>query len=242
MQGTPLMRSEVVITNSKGSNAPPVAEYVLFLMLGLAKLSRRLADAQARHFWDRDATPEELLGRTVAIVGLGSIGEEVAKRCKPFGMRVIGSKRSVTSRGTGSQHVDELFPPDQLHAMLGEADYVVLAMPLTPETQGMIDAAAIAAMKPGARVINIARGGVVDDAALVDGLRSGHLGGAGLDVFNPEPLPEDSPYWDLPNVIVTPHRSGLTQNTRAYDIFVENLGRWLRSEPLVNVVNKDLGY
>jgi len=179
----------------------------------------------------------------VGIVGMGHIGEEVARLARAFGCRIVATRRSVTAP-TSDQHADELLPPSGLPRLLETSDYVVLAVPLTPETRGMIGAAELGMMPPHAVLVNIARGGVVDEAALVDALREHRIAGAALDVFEREPLPAESPLWDLDNVIVSPHISGGTEiyNQRAVDIFADNLRRFLAGEPLHNVVDPARGY
>jgi phosphoglycerate dehydrogenase-like enzyme len=243
MIGTPIMQSDVTITNSRGGNAVAVAEYTIWFMLSLAKQGLQLAENQRNHLWDPLVMPSLLYDRTVAIVGLGSIGEQVALRAKAFGMKVIGSRRSAIAIGSEPPTIDVLYPPTLLEEMLGQADYVVLAMPLTEETRGMIGAPQLRAMKQGAFLINIARGAVCDEEALLEALHSGHLGGAALDVFVQEPLPPDSPLWDAPNTIIAPHRSGIAgRDSKGFEYFCDNLARYCRGQSLINVVNKELGY
>ena len=158
-------------------------------------------------------------------------------------MRILATRRS-TQPGDSDPDVDELLPSSELPRLLAESDYVVLCVPLTAETDGMIGADEIALMKPGAALVNIARAAVVDEGALLEALRTKRIGGAALDVHDPEPLPADSPFWDMPNVIVTPHRSGSLQGyfDRAAEFFAENLGRYERGEALLNVVGRERGY
>jgi phosphoglycerate dehydrogenase-like enzyme len=198
--------------------------------------------AQLKHEWSRFA-PRELSGKTVGIVGLGHIGAEVGRLAKAFGCRVIATKRSTTESHR-ALFADEIMPAAELHRLLGESDFVVLSMPLTPETRGMIGEAELRAMKPSAVLINIARGPVTVEAALVRALQESWIAGAALDVFDEEPLPPESPFWDMDNVIVTPHISGGTEiyNQRAVEIFAANLKRYLAGEPLENVVDPARGY
>ena len=236
------IESGIAVTTVSGLHATPIGEYVLCVMLMFAKGAPGFLRAQSRHEWLR-YMPRELRGATVGIVGMGHIGEEVARLAKAFGCRVVATRRSVTA-ATSDELADELLPPAQLTRLLERSDYVVLAVPLTPETRGMIGAAELRAMKADAVLVNIARGPVVDEPALVDALREHRIAGAALDVFEREPLPEDSPLWDLDNVVISPHVSGGTEiyNQRAVDIFADNLRRYLAGEPLRNVVDPARGY
>lgn len=171
----------------------------------------------------------------MVVLGLGHIGREFARLARMLGLRVIGVRRSPR---TAEDPVDALYPPARLADLLPEADWLVLACPLTRETRGLVDAALLARLPQHARLINVARGEIVDQAALIDALREGRLAGAYLDVFEEEPLAPDSPLWDLPNVLVTPHNSPAASGNdrRVFEIFLTNLGRWQRGEPLVNAV------
>jgi phosphoglycerate dehydrogenase-like enzyme len=178
----------------------------------------------------------DVAGRTLLIYGFGKIGAEIAHLARLLGMRVIGMRRNRQAHAAA----DEMHTPDQLHAMLARSDWLALACPLTKETRGVIDAAALAAMPPGARLLNISRGEVIDEAALIDALNRRHLGGAYLDVFAQEPLPAESPLWEMPNVLVTAHDASTSD---AYDprinaLFLDNLARWQRREPLLNEVTQ----
>ncbi len=232
----------ITVTTVSGLHATPIGEYVLCVMLMFAKGAPRFMRAQARHEWLR-YLPSELRGKTVGVVGMGHIGEEVARLSKAFGCRVLATKRSLTP-ASSNEHADELLPAARLPLLLGESDYVVIAVPLTSETRALIGARELAAMKPGAVLVNIARGAVVDEAALVAALRDGRIAGAALDVFEQEPLPPESPLWDLENVVLSPHISGGTEiyNERAVDIFADNLRHYLRGEPLRNIVDPARGY
>jgi phosphoglycerate dehydrogenase-like enzyme len=224
----------VTITNSPGVSAQPIAQYVLAMMLRHAKKVPAWEQAQRERAWRR-VESDELTGQTVALIGLGGIGAEVARLARAFEMRVIGMRR----RAELPANVDELFTPERLHDMLAQADYLVLAAPLTSETQGLIDAAALSVMKPTAYLINVARGPMVVESALIDVLRSGKIAGAALDVFDQEPLPADSPLWSMENVIVTPHNSATSP--RLFDrgalVFVDNLRRYATGEQLQSVVD-----
>lgn len=230
----------VIITSAAGVHAGPLAEFALFGLLAFTKgLPRLLADQQARR-WQHYPVAE-LAGGTVLIVGLGQIGAEVAHLASAFGMRVVGLNR----RGAGEYpHVDVLAPTHALAQWLPEADAVVISLPLTEQTKGLIDAAAIARIKRGAILVNVGRGGVLDEGALIDALREGRLAGAALDVVSREPLEPDSPLWELPNVLLSPHTAGLSrhENERIVSLFVENLRRYLRGEELLNRVDPELLY
>jgi len=242
-----LVRSAVVLTNSRGIYDHAIAEYVLGLMLAFAKYLPRTLDLQRRHEWLYRET-ERLDGRTAVVVGAGSIGREIGRLLRVAGMRVLGVARRPRGGGPRSSSSDEPFERvagiDELHNVLPEADFVVLALPLTPETRGLFGAAAIARMKRTARLINIGRGAVVDEAALLDAAREGRIAGAALDVFAEEPLPSDHPFWDTPGVIVSPHMSGdfVGWQAAVSALFVENFRRWLAGRPLLNVVDKERGY
>ena len=235
-----LVGSEFLLTSASGLHATPIGEYVLLVMLMFAKGAPKFVRAQERREWVR-YMPQELYGKTVGIVGLGHIGGEVARLAKAFGCRVIATRRSETA---ADERVDALVPPSELHRLLGESDYVVLSVPLTDETRRMIGEAELRAMKPSAVLINIARGAVVDEAALVRALKDGTIAGAGLDVFEREPLPPESELWDMENVVLSPHISGGTEiyNQRATGIFCENLRRYLVGEPLMNLADASRGY
>lgn len=227
-----------IFTTASGVHARPLAEFCMMALLMHYKRLTHILSDQARQHWERYAATD-LEGRTLAVVGLGRVGEMVAQMAKGLGMRTIGTR----ARGT-SDAVDQFFPPDQLHTMLGEADVVVLIVPHTPATDQLINATALAAMKPGAYLINIARGAVVDEEALIAALQSGHLGGAALDVFATEPLPPESPLWTMPNVLVSPHSASTSdrENARLTDLFCDNLRRYLANAPLRNVLDSERLY
>jgi len=237
------LERQVVVTNSSGVHATPIGEYVLMVMLMFAKRAHRLLRAQAERRWTR-LLPAELKGTTVGVVGMGHIGTEVARLAQAAGCRVLAIRRSAVARRSGEAPADEMLPPSDLSYLLSESDYVVLAVPLTKETRHLIGTEELRAMKPTAVLINISRGAVVDETALVRALKEGWIGGAGLDVFEREPLPEDSELWGMENVILTPHISGGTERyfQRAVPIFCENLRRYLDGRSLLNVVDPRRGY
>lgn len=223
-----LLDSDLLITTARGVHGGPLAEFAFLVLLAHTRRLAHLANLQRRRVWERFCG-DELEGRTLAIVGAGEVGLRVAQVGRCFGMRVValaspGSRRSAAELG-----VDALHPNNAMREMLAEADALVLSVPHTPETDGLIDADALRALKPGAVLVNVARGGVVDEAALLDALRDGRIALAGLDVFADEPLPADSPLWGMPNVIVSPHSSAnaASENRRITDIFRHNLRCYL---------------
>lgn len=234
----------ITLTNMQGAHGPTIADHVFGLLLTLTRDLKHHAQDSRRGEWNRQgsgAQPVALEDRTLLVVGLGGIGREVAKRGKGFGMTVWATKRSPSAK---PDYVDRQELSAALAEMLPEADVVVLCVPLTAETRGMIDAAALASMPQGSYLINIARGPVVETDALMDALRSGHLAGAGLDVTDPEPLPAGHPLWDFDNVIITPHVAGRSELTgkRWSAMYRENLARFARGEELINVVDLEAGY
>jgi len=232
----------IVVTNAAGVHARPLAEFVLFAMLYFAKRMPRVLADQRRHHWERFAL-DTLPGKTLGIVGFGHVGRAIARLARPAGLRIVAVRR--TSRDpSGSPDVDAVYPPAGLRTLLHESDYVALIVPLTPETTGLLGKAELAATKPGAVLINVGRGQLVDETALVEALRSGHLGGAALDVFASEPLAAASPLWDLPNVLVTPHSmsTALGENEVLVDLFCDNLRRYLAGEAPRNVFDRERGY
>ncbi len=228
----------VRLTTAAGSSAEPIAQTAFAGLLMLARGFPHWLDAQARGAWEPTPlsnVPADLRGQTLLVFGLGAIGSELARLARAFGLRVIGVRRSPAA---GGEPVDELHPPERLRDLLPRADWLALACALTDETRSAIDAAALALLPRGARVLNVSRGGVVDELALIAALREGRLAGAYLDVFAEEPLPRESPLWTLPNVIVTPHNSSVSRGNeqRAADIFLRNLVRYGRGERLANEV------
>lgn len=232
--------SPVVLTNAQGIYATPIAEHVIALTLCFSRGLNHLIRNQVKRQW-RHSRVTELGGSTLGIVGLGGIGTEVARRARCLGMRVIATRRRPER---SSEFADEVRGPDELPWLLGESDYVALCAALTPGTRHLIGAPELAMMRPSAYLINIGRGGLVDEEALATAVESGRIAGAGLDVFAEEPLPAESRLWDLPNVVITPHLAGSSPRShgRLMDLFCENLRRYLAGEELLNVVDKAAGY
>lgn len=255
---TPAGRARgLVITNARGVFSGPIAEYVLMMILAVSRRLPQLLELHHERLW-QPLQGTELRDVTVGIVGLGSIGRAVADLALAFGCRVIATRRRVDGaldssaalpangdrRDAAVNGVEIVGGPEALPAVVGRSDFIVLAAPLTPETEDLIDATALAAVKPGAWLINVARGRLVDERALLRALREGPLGGAILDTFREEPLPATSPFYDLPNVIVTPHTAWSSGRVldRSIGLFCENLVRYGSGEPLDNVVDPDAGY
>jgi phosphoglycerate dehydrogenase-like enzyme len=238
-----LTESSVAVTTASGVHARPLAEFVLLAMLMFGKDTLRLGREQREHRWERYAG-EEIAGKTVCVVGLGKIGRVVARLARALDARVVGTVRDVRGRVPDELGVDRLEPTDRLDELLPDADVVVLAVPHTALTHRLLDARRLALLRPGAILVNIARGDVVDEAALVDALRAGHLRGAALDVFEQEPLPAESPLWDLPNVFVCPHSASTVaaENERIVELFRENIRRYLDGRPLLNQLDKEQLY
>ncbi|MGJ6979236.1 D-2-hydroxyacid dehydrogenase [Aestuariimicrobium soli] len=234
-----LRTSGVVLTSAVGNGAVPLAEHAMLLMLMLNRDALRWVDNQRAHRWER-FSHGELAGLTLGIVGLGHSGADLARKAKAFHMRVIATRRRPELSGD----VDEVRGADQLPWLLAESDVVVVTAPLTDETRCMFGVEQFRAMKPTATWICFSRGGIADDDALLQALREGWIAGAGIDAHGVEPLPADSPFWDAPNTIITPHNGATSHQTprRGVEIFLENVRRHVAGEALVNIVDLDAGY
>lgn len=254
-----LQKDGLLVTTLSGAAAAQIAEYVLTMLLALGHKIPALAASQKKAEWPKDRferfEPFELRGKTIGILGYGSIGRQVARLLQPFGVTILASKRDAmhpqdagyTPDGQGDPAgdlVQRLYPAQAIRTMLKECHFVVVTSPLTPETRGMLNNAALNALKPGAFLVDVSRGGIVEHAALLEALKSGKLAGAALDVFPEEPLPASSPLWQMPNVILTPHISGGSPhyNERAIHLFSENLHRYLGGLPLYNLFDPQRGY
>jgi phosphoglycerate dehydrogenase-like enzyme len=240
-----LADSDLLVTTARGVHAEALAEFVFLALLMRSKDLLRLQRDQRAHRWERYCGGE-LAGQTLAIIGAGRIGAQTARIGRAFGMRVIGTLANPSPARAAELGLDAVHGQDQLHTVLAAADAVVLSTPHTAATERMIDAAALAAMKPGATLINIARGLVVDEPAMIAALRSGRLGFAALDVATVEPLPADSPLWDMENVLISPHSASTapSENRKIADIFIHNLGCWRagRIGDMRNVLDKKRMY
>lgn len=254
-----LKKADLVATSLSGAAVTQMAEYILMMLLALGHRLPALIENQRAARWPKDRwklfSPRELRGSTVGIVGYGSIGREVARLLNAFGATILATKREVmhpqdkdyVPEGQGDPTGDlvrRLYPPQALRSMIKECDFLVVTVPLTKGTHGLIGEEELKAMRPTAFLVDVSRGGVVDQAALITALRDGKIAGAALDVFEEEPLPAESPLWKLPNVFVTPHISGVTPeyDTRAVDLFVENTKRYLEGKPVFNQIDLSRGY
>lgn len=254
-----LWDSDVTITTASGIHAPNVAQYVMAQILTWSNRVPRWLTYQAESTWPSDRwekfVPDELRGKTLGIAGYGSIGREVARLAKAFGMTVLATKRDARHLEDADYTIPEtgdpsgrlparIYPGEATRSMVAECDFVVITLPLTAKTERLFDEEMLRAMRPGAFLVNVGRGPIVDEEALAKGLTKGWIAGAGLDVFGTEPLPADSPLWKLENVIISPHVSGFTPHydERATDLFVENLRHYLNGRPLLNVVQREEGY
>lgn len=255
----PVWESDIILTSASGIHAIQIGQYVIAQMLAWSNKIPTWVAHQKNGRWPKNRwntfLPTELKGQTVGILGYGSIGREVARLCKAFNMKVLATKRDVKHptdsgfiiHGTGDPNgdlPDRLYPPQAMKSMVALCDFVVVTLPMTAETDKIVDEAVLREMKENCYLINIGRGGVIDEKALAKALRKGWIAGAGLDVFTEEPLPDDSPFWQMENVILTPHISGFTPayDARVTDLFAENLRRYLSGEPLLNVIDRERGY
>jgi phosphoglycerate dehydrogenase-like enzyme len=237
----------IAVSNTRGVQAVPIAEHVMAVLLALAKQIPFVLENQQQARWAQnefvtDRLPRLLKGRTFGLVGVGTIGSEIAKRAEAFGMRVIAMRRRPAYGVIG--HVERVYGIADLSDFLGQCHALVVAAPLTPETLGLMGAEQFAQLPKGAVVINVGRAKIIDTDALIDALTRGHLGGASLDVFPQEPLPADHPLWTTPNVILTPHTSGFRHGhwDEVVELYGDNIERWLKGEPLKYRIEPELGY
>jgi phosphoglycerate dehydrogenase-like enzyme len=239
---TGLIETPIVFTTARGIHAKPLADFAVMAILWFAKEGFRMVRDRAAHQWSRYCG-RDVRGATVGVVGLGTIGREVARLCKALGMRVVGTSRTA-EMSSAVPDVDVVLPVSELRTLAGTADFLVLAIPHTAATDRLIGRPVLAAMKPEAVLINVARGSVVDEEAMIDALRNGRLGGAALDVLASEPPAPDNPLWDLPNVLICSHSASTveTENAQLTDLFCENLRRYLGGEALLNVFDRERLY
>lgn len=258
----PLLQNvNLTITSMSGIITGQIAEYTLMVLLAFGQKLPKLLRNQQKHDWPEEKEiwrvfmPIELRHSTVGILGYGSIGRQVARLLKPFGATILAAKKDVmhpeddgyTREGMGDPHgefFDRLYPIEAMHSMLKASDFVVVAFPLTDATHHILDEAAFEAMKETAFVVNVGRGGLIKESALIQALKTRQIAGAGLDVFEEEPLPKNSPLWDMENVIISPHISGISPHLHAetLDLFLENLTRYVADQPLYNQVDLKRGY
>jgi phosphoglycerate dehydrogenase-like enzyme len=242
-----LIKSSVALTNSTGIHGAVVAEHAIAVLLALAKRLPQAMQYKAKHQWSQDQLwhgsprPREVADSTVLVMGMGSIGREFTARAKALGMKVLAVRENPTKGLSGA---DEVYSPEQIDELLPQADYVLLCAPVTPATTAIMNAARLSKMKPDAYLINVARGPLIEETALLEALQHRRIGGAALDVFNEEPLPPDSPFWSLDNLLITPHTAAVTERLweRHYRLIVDNMKRFLAGQPLLNEVDKGRGY
>ena len=238
-----LLQSDVILTNLSGIHKAPVAEHVFGCILAFTRNLPTAIRQQVAHEWNRKPFAEgcvEAAGRTVGVIGYGRIGQEIGRIAKCLDMRVLGARRKADQ----AEYADEIVGPSGLPRLISESDFLILVLPLTDSTSALLGEKQLRSMKRGSYLINVARGQMVDYRALAQIMREGHIAGAALDVFSPEPLPPESELWDLQNVIITPHVAGATPaySDRAFAIFKENLRRFETGEEMVNVFNRSRGY
>jgi phosphoglycerate dehydrogenase-like enzyme len=242
-----LMASDVIVTNSSGVHGPVVAEHAIGLVLALAKRLPQAMQYQAEHKWAQDLLwherprPREIAGATVLVVGVGGIGSEFIRLARALGMKVIAVREDLSK---GSAGADYLHSSSEIDSLLPQADFVLLCTPVTPVTTGIMNAERLKRMKPDAYLINVARGPLIDEPALIDALKSRQIADAALDVFTEKPLPADSPLWSVDNLLITPHSAAVTEKLweRHYELIVKNMNRFLAGKPLLNLVDKSRGY
>lgn len=235
-----LAQRGIVLTNNSGSYDIQIAEHLMAFVFAASRQLHRYRDQQRVTQW-KEQTHQELRDATIVVFGMGSIGGEIARLASAVGMRVVGVRRKAAAPGAG---IDRVVAADRLADVVGEADYLAIAAPLTSATRGAISREVISRMKPTAWIMNIARGAIVDEPAMIEALQAKRIGGAALDVFETEPLPPESPLWKLENVIITPHHSGSSPRAgeRTLALFAENLRRYKAGEPLINRVDYEAGY
>jgi phosphoglycerate dehydrogenase-like enzyme len=236
-------RPDLLLTTASGVHEIPISEHIVAMVLHFARGFHRAVRNQARGEWERFSV-EEAHGKTACLIGYGPIARRAATLLEVLGMRVVAVRASIAEQQPGFEAIERFYPPEELNDVLAESDYVIIAAPRTPRTEGMVGAEQLRAMKKSAVLVNISRGALVDEPALIEALQSGEIAGAALDVFAQEPLPPESPLWGMPNVLITPHISGSNPHydRRVTDLFVDNLKRYLGGEPLRNQVDMERGY
>lgn len=239
--GDIILPMQVTLTTSSGVYGMPIAEHVLAMIFSYNRNLQDYAYHKEKSLWKGIGTTRDFFGSTIGVIGLGDIGSEVAKRAKALGARVLAVKRTPSAP---PEYVDSLYSTEELDEVLLQADYIVLALPNTAKTKAIINEDRLRKMKTDAFLVNIGRGALIDQEALIKALQNEWIGGVGLDVTTPEPLPENSPLWELPNVIITPHMSGIspTNDRRKFDIFYRNLKHYVAGQQMINVVDLKEGY
>jgi len=233
-----ILKSHIIITNSIGIHGIAIAEHIIMFMLMFSRKAINLVQCKNNHLWVR-YIPEELRGKTIGIIGFGHIGLEVAHIAKAFGLKILVTDIIFPSLTQGVAGIEAIYPPHLMNEMLSKSDFVIIAVPQTKKTEGLIGENELKAVKKSAFIINISRGSIIDEEAIIKALEEGWIAGAGLDVFQTEPLPSDNKLWDLPNVIISPHIAGISDqhDKRLTDLFCHNIVRYLNGENLLNVVN-----
>ncbi|NLW22165.1 MAG: NAD(P)-binding domain-containing protein [Tissierellia bacterium] len=235
-----ILDRNIILTNNRGGYSIPIAEWTVLKILEMLKNSREFYDKQKEKIWKVDTSILELYGKTVGFIGTGSIAQETAKRLEAFGVNILG----INFRGKEAKHFHQCFKVDDIKKAIKQMDIIVIAAPYTEKTHHLVDENLFDNMKDGVYLVNIARGSIIDERALISNLKSGKVKKAALDVFEREPLPGDSPLWDMDNVIISPHNSWASElvNRRRYQITYENMKRYINNEKLINRVNLERGY
>ena len=235
-----ILERDIILTNNRGGYSIPIAEWTVLKILEMIKNSGEFYDKQSKKIWKVDTSLSELYGKTVGFIGTGSIAEETAKRLEAFGVKIIG----ISANGKSRNHFHESFAIDKIHDTVGQCDFLVIAAPYTDETHHLINEDVFSSMKDETYLVNIARGSIIDENALINNLKSGKIKKAALDVFEVEPLPQDSPLWEMDNVIISPHNSwGSEMNDRRrYDIAYRNMKNYINKEDLINTIDLKRGY
>lgn len=235
-----VLAKDIVLTNNRGGYSIPIAEWIVLKMLEMIKNTREFYHRQDDKIWKMDTSLLELYGKTVGFIGTGSIAQEAAKRLEPFGVNILG----INFSGQDTQHFHKCVSVDSMNDVLPQCDFVVVAAPATDKTYHLLDETVFSHMKDGTYIVNIARGSIIDESALTESLLSGKIKKAALDVFEEEPLPEDSPLWEMDNVLISPHNSWASEmdKRRRYEIAYKNMKKFITSKELINIVNLEQGY
>lgn len=235
-----VLKKNIVLTNSRGVYSIPIAEWIVLKALEMIKNSRDFYKKQEEKIWKMDTSLLEIYGKIVGFLGTGSIAKEAAKRLQAFGVKIVGFNRT----GRNAEHFHQSYPIDKINQEISQCDFFVITTPYTEETHHLINEEVFSHMKDGTYLINIARGSIIDEKALIENLKSGKIKKAALDVFETEPLPEDSPLWDMENVIISPHNSWGSEmiSRRRFEIAYENMKRYINNEELINIVDLERGY
>lgn len=235
-----VLAQNIILTNNRGGYSVPIAEWIVLKILEMLRNSKEFYNKQNKKIWKMDTSLLELYGKTIGFIGTGSIAQEAAKRLEGFGVKILG----ISASGKAVNHFHHCFSIDKINDIVPQCDFLIIAAPYTDETHHLIDESVFASMKDGTYLVNIARGSIIDEKALINNLKSGKIKKAALDVFEVEPLPEDSPLWEMDNVIISPHNSWASEmySKRRYEIAYKNMERYINKKELVNVVDLKIGY